>query len=62
MPLDRHPIGSKIVEKDIPRLQEESFVQQGPGTTHLEKRQQPLTYIVWGRPEIATGDDRVASR
>jgi hypothetical protein len=40
MPLDRNPIGSKI-EKDIPRLQEELFVQQGQGTTHLEQQQQP---------------------
>jgi hypothetical protein len=59
MALDRHPI-----VKRISRLQDEPFIQQGPGTAHLEKRQQPLTYTVWGRlkPEIATVDDRVASR
>jgi hypothetical protein len=61
MRLDRHHIGSNVVKR-ISGLQKELFIQQGPGTTHhLEKWQRPLTYTVWGRPEIATVDDRVAS-
>jgi hypothetical protein len=44
MPLDRHPIGSKVVKR-ISRLKKDLFIQQGPGTAHLEKWQRPLTSI-----------------
>jgi hypothetical protein len=41
MPLDPHPVGSKV----LPHLLEELSIQQGPGTSDLEQQERPLTYL-----------------